>query len=305
MEILKDLGIEYIVNLQEEKELDKNYKKLTQDFQIINLEVVDRKIAEDEKIIELLDTLYELVKEKHKIYIHCLGGKGRTGVIVALLLSKYYGYGATNSLKKTQELFDTRKDKGDKCPKSPQTKEQKDQVKRLLSTERTYTRETEHAFLFTGFGKDYSLYPIFSNYYMKDFTDKDDDIWHSNEQFYHAMKAIEFEDEEMYNKIRKTDNPQSSKNYGRKVKNFNEKRWAKVSYEYMLEGLRYKFQDKKLKKYLLNTGDKLIIESSPWDKVWGTGLEIGHYDAMDPEMFKGKNLLGKALMEIRKEISNK
>ena len=301
---LKELGIEYIVNLQEEFELDPQYNKLMSPFKIIRLETVDRSINDDQKVSALVEEIYRLIVNKHKVFIHCKGGKGRTGVIVALLLAKYHEYGATRALAKTQELFDTRVDRGKLCPKSPQTAEQKSQVKRLLSLpERTYTRVTEFSYLFMGFGKDYSKYTELSNYYQSNFIDDYGDTWTSNEQYYQAMKAFHFDDTEIYDLIRKAKTPQSAKNLGGKVKGFDPEVWRKVSYAYMKKGLIYKFsQDSNLNQLLLSTGDRYIIESTPWDTVWGSGLDIKSYDAVDETMFKGKNLLGQALMEVRDEL---
>ena len=59
-----------------------------------------------------------------------------------------------------------------------------------------------------------------------------------------------------------------------------------------------------LKDLLLSTGDKIIVEVSPYDKIWGIGLHWEDDDVLDESKWKGQNLLGKALMEVRKQLSN-
>lgn len=45
---------------------------------------------------------------------------------------------------------------------------------------------------------------------------------------------------------------------------------------------------------LLQTGNALLVEASPYDRVWGIGTT-----SLNPKDFRGENLLGKALMQIR------
>jgi ribA/ribD-fused uncharacterized protein len=51
-----------------------------------------------------------------------------------------------------------------------------------------------------------------------------------------------------------------------------------------------------MKEFLLGTGDEVIVEASPFDKIWGIGIKT--YET-DPLKWKGTNLLGFALMEVR------
>ncbi len=51
-------------------------------------------------------------------------------------------------------------------------------------------------------------------------------------------------------------------------------------------------------------GDRILVEASPVDKIWGIGLAADHTDAMFPEKWPGLNLLGIALMEVRSRIIN-
>jgi len=64
-------------------------------------------------------------------------------------------------------------------------------------------------------------------------------------------------------------------------------------------------QSSRLRNTLLSTEDKIIVEASPYDNIWGIGLHWREDDCLDPAKWKGQNLLGKALMEVRKQLKNK
>lgn len=55
-----------------------------------------------------------------------------------------------------------------------------------------------------------------------------------------------------------------------------------------------------LKRQLLATGDKLLVEASPYDRIWGVGFKAADADANRAKW--GLNLLGKALMRVRYRI---
>jgi len=90
------------------------------------------------------------------------------------------------------------------------------------------------------------------------------------------------------------------KGMGRKVQNFNEELWVAEREKIVLEGTIQKFkQNSDLRSKLEATGDKMIVEASPLDKIWGIGL--GEKSALEKGKgaWRGLNLLGKALMEAR------
>lgn len=68
----------------------------------------------------------------------------------------------------------------------------------------------------------------------------------------------------------------------------------------VVNGNLHKFgQNPELRDFLLSTGDKVLVEASPYDKIWGIGLDANNPDACAPKLWKGENLLGFALMEVR------
>ena len=90
---------------------------------------------------------------------------------------------------------------------------------------------------------------------------------------------------------------------GRKVRNFDPQVWDKVKYSIVLNGNYYKFtQNKEMMDFLLSTGDKILVEASPLDTIWGIGLDKDNEKAHNIASWRGKNLLGFALMEVRDEI---
>ncbi|MCP3774930.1 NADAR family protein [Paenibacillus sp. MZ04-78.2] len=123
------------------------------------------------------------------------------------------------------------------------------------------------------------------------------------EQYMMAAKAQVFEDEEIEEAIMKTSDLKQMKSLGRKVKNFDEKTWDKVKHSIVLKGNYYKFtQDKKMMDILLATGNKILVEASPLDTIWGIGYSKSNPAATNAKSWRGLNLLGFALMEVRDEI---
>jgi hypothetical protein len=118
-----------------------------------------------------------------------------------------------------------------------------------------------------------------------------------------AEKARLFGDEEMREEIMNTSDPKLMKALGRKVRNFDPEVWDKVKYSIVLNGNYYKFtQNKEMMDFLLSTGDKILVEASPMDAIWGIGFGKENEKAYNIASWRGQNLLGFALMEVRDEI---
>lgn len=117
-----------------------------------------------------------------------------------------------------------------------------------------------------------------------------------------AKKALLFNDTEQYQNILAAQSPAEAKKFGRKVKNYNDLDWSKNGFDLVVEGNKHKFsQNIEMKKFLLNTGNSVIVEASPYDKSWGIGMK--EYET-NPAKWKGQNLLGFALMEVRDYLNN-
>ena len=128
----------------------------------------------------------------------------------------------------------------------------------------------------------------------------DGKTYKSAEHWMMAGKAKLFGDEEMLQKIIDCRTPAEAKKLGRKVRNFDNDIWLKNRYEIVLDGNKHKFsQGETLKAFLLNTGNRVLVEASPYDAIWGVGLAADYKGIHDPNNWKGLNLLGFVLMEVR------
>lgn len=127
--------------------------------------------------------------------------------------------------------------------------------------------------------------------------------FHNSEQAFMWEKAMCFNDKEIANEILKSSNPRVVKELGRQIKNYNEQTWAKRRYDAMYQVCLAKFsQNEQQRETLLGTGDRTLVEGSPYDVVWGVGIHWAHEEILDEKNWKGQNLLGKALMEVRKVL---
>ncbi|MER8820288.1 NADAR family protein [Mesorhizobium sp. M0991] len=61
-------------------------------------------------------------------------------------------------------------------------------------------------------------------------------------------------------------------------------------------------QNAALREYLLSTHDRVLVEASPVDRVWGIGLAADDERAVNPLLWRGENLLGFALMQARDRL---
>lgn len=123
------------------------------------------------------------------------------------------------------------------------------------------------------------------------------------EQYMMFNKAQLFGDDEIGKKIMDCTDPNTIKKLGRKVKNFNPDVWDKVKYSIILNGNYLKFiQNPKLRNFLLSTGNKILVEASPYDNIWGIQMSANDIRATNPNEWCGNNLLGFALTEVREEI---
>jgi ribA/ribD-fused uncharacterized protein len=112
-----------------------------------------------------------------------------------------------------------------------------------------------------------------------------------------------FNDWETAKRILATSKPPDQKKLGRKVRNFDEEVWRQHRFQIVKDGNTAKFvQNSPLKKKLLTTAGSTLVEASPHDRLWGIGLSAEDNLAQNRETWRGMNLLGQALTEVRDEI---
>ncbi|PBC79944.1 hypothetical protein BX265_4773 [Streptomyces sp. TLI_235] len=128
--------------------------------------------------------------------------------------------------------------------------------------------------------------------------------YRSAEHWMMAGKARLFGDGETLARILAAATPGEAKKLGRLVRGFDEVRWAAERFELVVAGNVAKFgQDEALRAYLLGTAQRVLVEASPLDRLWGIGLAADNERATRPHEWRGLNLLGFALMEARARLA--
>jgi ribA/ribD-fused uncharacterized protein len=138
-----------------------------------------------------------------------------------------------------------------------------------------------------------------SQWWVAPFT-VDGVAYRSAEHWMMAQKARLFGDEDAFARIVAAGHPEEVKKLGRTIGGFDEAEWAAHRFEIVIEGNVAKFgQHPDLGAFLRSTGERVLVEASPVDRIWGIGLAAADERAADPHTWNGLNLLGFALMEAR------
>mmetsp|Transcript_13505 Transcript_13505/g.24170 ORF Transcript_13505/g.24170 Transcript_13505/m.24170 type:complete len:229 (+) Transcript_13505:68-754(+) len=150
-------------------------------------------------------------------------------------------------------------------------------------------------------------------------------FWCVNQEL-HYRKSLLFKDHDIARQILAEQNDANKiKALGRMVRDYDDAVWCEARYDICLNALHAKFsQNPELKRILLETGTKVIVEAAK-DKVWGIGhvefttssengidgrvllgaknKETGGWD-VEPKDWMGGNLLGRCLMDVRKSLAS-
>jgi ribA/ribD-fused uncharacterized protein len=120
-----------------------------------------------------------------------------------------------------------------------------------------------------------------------------------------AGKARLFRDADAEHRALSAVHPKAAKDAGRGVRGFDEAVWVRERFALVAEGTLHKFsQHPDLRDYLITTGRRVLVEASPVDRVWGIGLSADDPDAPRPDAWRGLNLLGFALMDVRDRLAS-
>ena len=150
-----------------------------------------------------------------------------------------------------------------------------------------------------GFHNPDEEYGFLSNWYLSEFTVSGIEF-SSMEQYMMYQKAVCFQDNEIGSQILKTGDAAEIKRLGRIVHGYDDHVWNGVRQIIVYEGLKAKFsQNPELLRQLIDTGDAVLAECAVKDRIWGIGLSMTDPDRLDRSKWKGKNLLGYALMKVR------
>ena len=148
-------------------------------------------------------------------------------------------------------------------------------------------------------------YACLSNWYPAQF-EKNGNIFSNTEQYMMYRKALLMGDLEMSEKILKTGDPRKAKALGRKVSNWDEEKWVKNREQIMYDGCMLKFSNPEnieMRNELLSTRGKSCVECSPYDRIWGIGMNMNDSSKEDENNWKGLNLLGKTLDKVREQLN--
>lgn len=157
--------------------------------------------------------------------------------------------------------------------------------------------------------KDFEMFwgGVFSNFYnLKTPIKYEGKEFTTTEHAFMYGKAKQFKDTEIMKEIVDSfgSSPKVAKKLGRKVKGYDDDEWDKVRYQVMKDVLKEKFSQPKLKGILLGTEDKILVEASPFDAVWGIKMRESDRGVENPNNWRGQNILGQALMEVRDDLRN-
>ena len=134
-------------------------------------------------------------------------------------------------------------------------------------------------------------YYEFTNFYIGKPIIIDGLEWKTTEHYFQAQK---FAGTPYVELIRALSRPREAFDFSRKpaVSEWRRKDWHQVKQSVMYKALLAKFsQSQLLREMLASTGDRELVERSPYDQYWGDGGDGS-----------GENHLGKLLMKVRSHI---
>jgi ribA/ribD-fused uncharacterized protein len=272
---LENEGVRYFIDLTYPNEKRITPYKTTHNY--ISFPIKDRSYPENcidfSKFIHNLAEIILSLKGNDKVYIHCKGGHGRSGVVVAILVCKIFNFTPEESLEHTTNSHNNREVMRDKWRKigSPQTYQQKNFVynfcKPLQFCKATKSGKTAG----------------FSNFSNHSVNIPNKGLFPTAEAAFQSFKS---DDINYINKQINSISPNFSKLLGNKVI-VNKDWWCKAP-EILFQILKLKFdQHKELVENLLKSGISPIVYHTKLDNILGDGYN------------NGTNILGKCLVKLR------
>lgn len=274
----EELGIRYFVDLTHDNE--RNIDAYTTKYNKIRYPIKDQRIPTNQlEFCKLILRLCDILKAGGKMYVHCKGGHGRSGVVVAAVLGVYHDVGAEEALQMTYKFHQNRKVMRDRWRMigSPQTYTQKEFIRQLFypiyyntygNVEYKYLSTfSKHSVLLGGFGnEDLSfLFPTAEAGYQ---------AYKSPLDINYVLLQVN------------SNSPKVSKELGKKVVLRDD--WENMKEEIMKSVIMAKFeQNDNIRELLVGTGLRIIIKCSKRMSFWNSSSE---------------NRMGKLLMGVRREI---
>ena len=138
-----------------------------------------------------------------------------------------------------------------------------------------------------------------SNWYPSPF-DLDGMHFSSVEQYIMYRKCMAFGDETSAKAVLATDDTATQQGIGQNASGYIESVWAGMRQMVGFRGLKAKFsQNEDLKQKLIDTGNAYLVECAGSDRNWACGIRLNDDKRFDAANWKGDNILGFALMEVR------
>ncbi len=124
------------------------------------------------------------------------------------------------------------------------------------------------------------------------------------EHYMMAAKARLFGDTEREAEVYEAPSPGAAKAIGRRVRGFRDDVWKRERMGIVIRANLAKFEaHEELGTFLISTKNRVLVEASPRDRIWGIGLSAANPKAENPRTWRGQNLLGFALMEVRQQLA--
>ena len=148
-------------------------------------------------------------------------------------------------------------------------------------------------------GKDGVTASCFSQWYSAPFI-VDGQRYPTAEHFMMAEKAALFGDHQTRAQVLQAANPGAAKALGRQVRGFDKAAWVDNRFSIVVRANMAKFaENPELRQFLKQTGSRVLVETSPVDRIWGIGMAQENEKVNNPNLWRGLNLLGFALMQVR------
>ncbi|WP_093024289.1 NADAR family protein [Pustulibacterium marinum] len=129
-------------------------------------------------------------------------------------------------------------------------------------------------------------------------------VYKTAEHWMMAQRARLFHEDKLAEAIIAADSIQKVQQLSREVNDKNEVIWKERRFDLAVEGNIHKFsQNPELKRFLLNTDEDVLVEANKNESVWGIGMGVENPKATEVFQWKGRNLLGFALMEVRDRLA--
>lgn len=280
-ELVDTFNVKYFVDLTEEGESYIEKYQVQEPLQLISYPIQDKKTPKNwrgfAKFILTLERIINTeLSDTVRMYIHCKGGHGRTGIVVACLLGHMKQITSTEAIEQTTIFHNKRPNLKPKWIKygAPQNIYQKNFVHRFLSPLYFYK----------------SIGPVcgFSNFSHHSVTTSLG-VFKTSEAAYHAHKCPM--DKLYVENLKNIQSPSIAKKLSRSVILRND--WENIKKDIMYMILRNKFETHEIiRNNLLATGLRPLYEHTDRDLYWGDGGEMGG----------GQNHMGKILSRVRDEL---